>query len=117
MCFEHFESVGFTIRLHNCCHGLAAVYQEDDCMTIFVFFDTYVSAYEIKSEVGGVDRMDGITSSSLLQKDQGECISTYCWEFGVEEEKAEQTLQQIRATAAQYAGYVSNLRVMAYKAA
>lgn len=86
-------------------------------MKIFVFFDAYASSYDIKDQIGVVGNMEGVTSSTLLQKAGGDEGAAYCVSVEADDAKAEELVRQVSTFASQYTGYVSNLKVLAYRPA
>ena len=85
-------------------------------MTIFVFFDAYASAYEIQGEVGGLFGTASGVTMTLLQRQAGDCPTSFCMKIEVDDAKAQAVLQQATDLVARYPGSVSNVRIMMYKA-
>lgn len=83
-------------------------------MRIFVFFNAQASTYEINGEIGSLRRVDGIASFSLLRKAGGDAESDYCIVLDADEAKTDEIIAVVKSLAAQYSGYVSGLKIMAY---
>ena len=85
-------------------------------MTILVFFDAYASAYEIQGEVGGLFGAASGVTMTLLQRQAGDCPTSFCMKIEADAAKAQAVMQQAGDLVAQYSGTVSNARIMMYKA-
>lgn len=83
-------------------------------MKVFVVFNAYVDSHDVSSRIGELKGIDGVTSVEALEKVAGE-VPRYCLAFDIEDDRAQETGEKLKAKLDQYSSYMSNVAWGAYK--
>jgi hypothetical protein len=82
-------------------------------MKAFIYFDATVGSYDIQSQLYMVTSMKGVKNVALLQKIGGGGPE-YCVEIEAEDAALKDLERQLESAGGQFAGYISNVKFMAY---
>jgi hypothetical protein len=83
-------------------------------MKMHLTFDATVSSYEVKSNLYMISGIDGVSSVQLYEKASGEA-PRYCVEMEVADDRIENVEKKIASIQSEFAGYISNMKQVAYK--
>ena len=83
-------------------------------MKLLFYFDASASSYEIKGELSMVSSWPGIKGVQLLEKVSGDA-PRFCAEVDVSDDQLQPLRDRVRGLQAQYAGFVFNMKEVAYR--
>jgi len=83
-------------------------------MKAIVMFDTQAMPSEVKSNLGAITKMDGVSNLVMLEKSVGE-VPQYCLQLDLADDMAESFQQQMRVVAEHYGKQASNFNVVIYR--